>query len=44
MDANHAQLKRKPSAMVIAAAPNDLGQIRSRQAPIPREFVLARVG
>ena len=44
MGAKHAQLQREPSAMVVAAAPNDLGQICRRQAPMPREFVLARVG
>ena len=27
MGAKHAQLQREPSAMVVAAAPNDLGQI-----------------
>ena len=42
--AKHAELQGKAATMVGAAASGDLGQISGRQAPVPREFVLARVG
>ena len=42
--AKHAELQGEAATMVGTAASGDLGQIRGRQAPVPREFVLARVG
>lgn len=42
--AQHAKLQREPPAMVVAAAARDLREIRRRQAPMPRQFVVAGIG
>ena len=39
----HAELQSKAATMVWASAFGDHGQVRGRQAPVPRQFVLARV-
>ena len=41
--AQHAELQGEAATMVGAAACGDHGQIRRRQAPVPRQFVLARI-
>ena len=42
--AQHAELQGKAATMVGATTRGDHGQIRGRQAPVPRQFVLARIG
>ena len=42
--AQHAELQGETPAMIGTAALGDDRQIRRRQAPVPRQFVLARIG
>jgi hypothetical protein len=39
----HAELQSEAATMVWASAFGDHGQVRGRQAPVPRQFVLAQV-
>jgi len=42
--AQHAELQGKAATLISAAARGDRGQIHGRQAPVPRQLVLARIG
>jgi hypothetical protein len=44
VDAEYAELQREAAAMVSAAAGGDHGEVGRRQAPVPRQFVLAWIG
>jgi hypothetical protein len=39
----HAELQRVAAAVVVAATVADLGEISRCQAPVPGEFILARL-
>lgn len=43
MAPHDAELQGEAATMVGAAALGDHGQVRGRQAPVPREFILARI-